>query len=209
MLVVVGGHSRNIGKTGVAAAIIRAIPEARWTAIKISQTGHGICSRDGQPCKCETDAAHQFAIDEEPVPSDTDTGRFLAAGAERAYWIRTRSGELAYAIPEIRRLIATAENVIAESNSLLDFLVPDFYAAVLDFSVQDMKNSARRFLDRANALAIVGDPAAPPEWQGIPARWLQAKPEFRVNPPDFASAGLAQAVRERLSRGSRGCRPGG
>lgn len=202
MLVVVGGHSRNIGKTSVAASIIRATREANWTAMKITQTGHGICSNDGESCACEsTDLAHPFAIDEEVAPSATDSGRFLAAGAKHSLWVRTRQAELAYAMPEIRRWISQSPNTIAESNSLLDFLVPDLYVAVIDFSVQDMKASARRFLDRANALAIVGDSPAPPDWQGIPARWLEAKPKFRLDPPDYASAALADLVRSKVSRG--------
>lgn len=201
MLVVVGGHSRNIGKTAVAAAIIRATPEARWTAMKITQTGHGVCTNDGESCACEAAyAAHPFAIDEESEPSASDSGRFLASGARHSLWVRTRASELAYAMPEIRRWIAQSPNTIAESNSLLDFLVPDLYIAVIDFSVPDMKASARRFLDRANALAVVGVGSAPSGWQGLPARWLEAKPKFRVDPPDYGSGALADFVRSRLSR---------
>lgn len=210
MLAVVGGHSRNIGKTSVAAAIIRALPQGNWTAMKITQTGHGVCSSSGGSCGCEPeDPAHPFAIDEEREPSETDTGRFLAAGAAHSLWVRTRMGELALAMPEIRRWIAASPNTIAESNTLLDFVVPCAYIAVIDFSVSDMKNSARRFLDRANALAIVGDGVAPPGWQGLPARWLEAKPRFRVDPPDYASAALADFIRPLLSLESPECRPGG
>ena len=32
MLVVVGGHSRNIGKTSVVAGLIRKLRDRRWTA---------------------------------------------------------------------------------------------------------------------------------------------------------------------------------
>ena len=34
MLVVVGGHSRNIGKTSVVAGIIRKLHHWKWTAVK-------------------------------------------------------------------------------------------------------------------------------------------------------------------------------
>ena len=44
MLVVVGGHSRNIGKTSVAAGLIRHLRDRQWTALKITQYGHGVCS---------------------------------------------------------------------------------------------------------------------------------------------------------------------
>src|SRR5262250_1975439 len=96
MLVVVGGHSRNIGKTSVVAGLIRRLRDRKWTAVKITQYGHGVCSEEGKPCGCQGDADpdHPFALSEEYEPSDTDPGRFLAAGAERSFWLRAPSGEL-------------------------------------------------------------------------------------------------------------------
>ena len=47
MLVVVGGHSRNIGKTSVVAGLIRKLRDRKWTAVKITQYGHGVCSHHG------------------------------------------------------------------------------------------------------------------------------------------------------------------
>ena len=54
-LIVIGGHSRSVGKTSVVAGLIAALPEYNWTAMKITQHGHGICSADGEPCHCATD----------------------------------------------------------------------------------------------------------------------------------------------------------
>ena len=51
-LVVIGGHSRNVGKTSVVAGIIAALREYQWTAMKITQYGHGICSKNGKQCHC-------------------------------------------------------------------------------------------------------------------------------------------------------------
>src|ERR1700722_6283324 len=127
MLIVVGGHSRNIGKTSVAAGLIRALPEVRWTAVKITQYGHGVCSNHGKTCGCEADADHPFALSEEYEPSQTDSGRFLGAGAERAFWLRTRAGELSAAAAPLRKLLAQSENVIAESNSVLELVKPDLF----------------------------------------------------------------------------------
>src|SRR5579864_7123497 len=147
--VVIGGHSRNIGKTGAVCALIAALPERRWTAIKVTQFGHGVCSANGKPCDCET-ADHSLAISEErDATTGTDSSRYLAAGAVRSLWVRTRVGQLAEAMPRIRTVIAQDENVILESNSVLRFLQPDLYAAVLDPGVADFKASALRYLDRA------------------------------------------------------------
>ena len=43
-IVVIGGHSRSVGKTSLVAELIAALPEMQWTAAKITQFGHGFCS---------------------------------------------------------------------------------------------------------------------------------------------------------------------
>src|ERR1017187_6461069 len=106
MVVVVGGHTRNIGKTSVVCGIIRALPGWNWTALKITQYGHGICSKDGEACEC-SDPVHPIAISREDGSSPTpDSGRFLASGAARAFWVRTPKGELNEAMPSLRRILA-------------------------------------------------------------------------------------------------------
>src|SRR5258708_168842 len=149
-LVVVGGHSRNIGKTSVAAGLIAALPHYNWTAIKITQHGHGICSAAGEPCDCAVEYDHPYAISEESAPGASDSARFLAAGARRAYWLRTAVGQLGSAVGAIREIVDASENTILESNSILQFLLPDLYLVVVDFAVEDFKESALRYLDRAD-----------------------------------------------------------
>ncbi|MCC6588476.1 MAG: hypothetical protein IT168_17410 [Bryobacterales bacterium] len=179
MLVVVGGHSRNIGKTTAMEKILRATPEMRWWAFKVTQHGHGVCSEAGTDCGCAGDLAHPYAIDEETAPSGTDSGRYLGAGAERAFWVRTAMGDLGHAMPALRQLMSKAPNVLVESNSVLNFIVPHLYIVVVNFSVADMKDSARRFLNRADVLVVTGEGQA---WGEVPERWL-AKP--RVAMPDL------------------------
>ena len=153
-VVVIGGHSRSVGKTSVVAGLIAALPQHHWTALKITQYGHGVCSLNGEFCHCATDD-HSWAISEEKNRSgDSDTSRFLVAGATRAWWVRTEQGRLAEAIPTIRRKLAESENVILESNSLLKFVRPDLYLTVLDPATADFKRSAQEFLDQADAVVL-------------------------------------------------------
>src|ERR1035438_10256322 len=121
MLIVVGGHSRNIGKTSVVAGLIQALPECDWTAMKITQFGHGICSASGKECDCCLASDHPYAIAQERHPSRSDTGRFLAAGARRSYWVRTATGQLANAVPAVHEVRAASRNLIVESNSIVEF----------------------------------------------------------------------------------------
>ena len=197
--IVIGGHTRNIGKTSVVAALIAALPHLRWTAIKITQFGHGICSANGEPCDCET-ADHPLAISEELDPaSGTDTSRFLAAGAARVLWVRTRQGDLASAMPAVRRQIARSGNVILESNSVLRFLQPDLYAAVLDPNVSDFKPSSLRYLDRADALLLTRTAPEEPAWPNVSPSLLQRARRFIVPPPAYCSPEFTALVEDTMT----------
>jgi hypothetical protein len=198
-VVVVGGHSRSVGKTSVVANLIARTPEFNWTACKITQFGHGFCSANGEPCDCQTDE-HTIAISAERDPTTgTDSARFLAAGARRSIWVRTRIGRLGDAMPRIRQEIAGAENMIFESNSLLQFLRPDLYLTVLDYSTADFKDSARLFLDRADAVLLRSSgQKLVPQWNQVSLRQLEGKPRFLVTPPDVIGDDLVAFVKYRL-----------
>jgi molybdopterin-guanine dinucleotide biosynthesis protein len=197
--VVVGGHSRNIGKTSVVTGLIARLPQYRWTAFKITQYGHGFCTANGEPCDCQTDD-HTLAVSEERSRSSgTDTARFLASGAERSIWVRTRTGMLAEAMPRIRKELAGAENAIIESNSILQFLRPDLYLTVLDAGTADFKDSARLFLDRADAVLVRGTGVGlTPQWGGVSLKLIEGRPQFVVEPPDYMTDDVLRFVEEHL-----------
>jgi hypothetical protein len=197
-IVVVGGHTRSIGKTSVVAGLIAALPGMRWTAIKITQFGHGLCSANGEPCDCET-ADHTIAVSEERErASGTDSSRYLAAGAARSFWVRTRQGQLSEAMPRVRQLVAQAENAIIESNSVLRFLQPDISLSVLDPAVADFKASALRYLDRVDALVIPEGALFEAAWAGVSQRLITSKRKFCFRPPAYCSGELVEFVAERL-----------
>lgn len=199
-VVVVGGHSRSVGKTSVVAGIIAAMPELHWTAVKITQYGHGICSANGEPCDCATDD-HAWAVTEERDRSgESDSSRFLVSGASRSLWVRTRQGMLAEAMPRLRKELAAAENAILESNSVIRFLRPDLYLTVLDASNPDFKASAKEFLDRADAVILQN---ARPDghaavWEKISLKPVQRRAFFRINPPPYVTQELVDFVRKQI-----------
>jgi len=186
-VIVVGGHTRSIGKTQLVCDIISTFPQANWIAGKITQYGHGVCAQNGNNCDCAPEE-HICAIEWEAKPqSGADSARFLAAGAKRSFWLRTKQGFLAEGLPLMRdalkqSLTVTGEDsppLILESNSLLQFLKPSLYFAVIDPAREDFKESARVALDRADALVLRGsmdEPAAAPSWIKLPANLLRTKP---------------------------------
>jgi hypothetical protein len=199
-IVVIGGHSRNVGKTSVVAGLIAALPEFSWTAMKITQYGHGVCSKDGKACHCATDD-HSWAISEEKDRSGkSDTSRFVLAGAARVWWVRTEQGRLGEAIPAIRRRLAESQNVILESNSILKFIRPDVYITVLDPATEDFKKSAQEFLDRADAVILHGYGQKQFAWEGISLKPVADCPIFRIKPPAYVTPEIVEFVKAKTLR---------
>ena len=198
---VIGGHSRSVGKTSVVAGLILALREFEWTAAKITQYGHGICSANGEACDCAT-GDHSWAITEErDRAGDSDTSRFLIAGASRVFWVRTEQGRLAEAMPALRNRLEGARNVIIESNSVLKFLRPDLYLTILDPATADFKKSAQEFLDRADAI-ILQQSANSPSWQSVSMKPVADCPVFQIKPPDYVTPQMVEFVRAKLGIGA-------
>jgi hypothetical protein len=104
---------------------------------------------------------------------------------------------LAEAMPRIRQELAASENAILESNSILEFLKPDLYLVVVDPEIADWKDSARRFLSRADAVLLSGNSDA--SALGIPAE----TPHFRIAPPEYATDEAVNFVRSRITPETR------
>jgi hypothetical protein len=199
-IIVIGGHTRSVGKTSIVAGLIAALPTHHWTAIKITEHRHGVRSAHGETRDCAT-ADHSWAISEEKDRSGkSDTSRFLVAGAEHSWWVRTDPGHLEEAMPRIRDILVSTENAIIESNSILRFLKPDLYLTVLDPQTADFKASAQTFLDRADAVLLhsaVNSKAI--AWEHVSLKPAIDRPMFAIYPPSYVTPEIVDFVRARLA----------
>jgi len=195
-LIVVGGHTRSIGKTQLVCDLIAALPKAKWLAGKITQYGHGVCATNGHECDCAP-TEHIVALDwESSGGGSTDSARFLQAGAARSFWLRTKQGYLE------KSAARDGLNVIVESNSLLQFVKPSLYVTVLDATRDDFKDSARLMLDRADVFVFrrgldAGAITQPP-WMQLPAQLLRQKPSLLQREGDPLPEPLFQLVKRIL-----------
>ncbi len=199
-ILVIGGHSRSVGKTSVVAGLIAALPSFHWTALKITQYGHGVCSASGAACDCAT-GDHSWAVSEEKDRSgESDTSRFLVAGADHSWWVRTEQGHLAEAMPRVRKILASAQNAIIESNSILRFLKPDLYLTVLDPQTADFKASAQTYLDHADAVLLHSvENSKSPAWERVSLKPVIDRPMFAIRPPNYVTPEVVDFVRTRLA----------
>lgn len=113
-IIVVGGAARGAGKTALICGLLRALPEIRWTAIKVTSHAHG----SPTPIWEETAAGQE-----------TDTARYLAAGAKRALLISADDEALAAIVQKILREAGPAGGAIFESNRVLRCLDADLCLA--------------------------------------------------------------------------------
>lgn len=104
---------------------------------------------------------------------------------------------LAEAMPRVRQELATAENTILESNTILGFLQPDLYITMLASATTDFKRSAQRYLERANAVVLHGSDVV--TWSEVSLKPVSGKPIFHISPPEYVTPELVGFVRSSLN----------
>jgi hypothetical protein len=132
-LIVVGGHSRGVGKTSVIERLLRA-RHGCWIAIKISAHRHA------------PEGTSVPLIEETRAPSSlTQTGRYLAAGARRAFLVRAPDAALPQVAALIDAFCTEGSNVLVESNRIVQYVRPDVCLFVVDPCIDDWKPSSSLF----------------------------------------------------------------
>lgn len=156
--IVVGGHSRGVGKTALVVALVRALAPRPVATVKVSAHRHG----DGR-----------VAI-EEDVAADpaTSTGRCLAAGAARAFLCRCPDGCLHEVAALVGLLAAGGCDVVVESNRLAPLVDADLTFFAVSSHTDDWKPSSSLCLSRADALVLAPGTATLPRARrgGLPRR---------------------------------------
>ena len=109
---------------------------------------------NGPACNCSP-RDHAYAIREETSRSgNSDSSRFLVAGAHRALWVETKEQRIQELLPALAAELANAGHAVIESDSLMRFWKPSLFVMVLDPSNPDFKHSARENLELADAFVF-------------------------------------------------------
>lgn len=163
-LIIVGGHSRNVGKTTLITELLEHLRSparesgASWTAVKISSHRHA-------------PAESGFSIyEEKEFASEAATGRFLRAGARRALLLRAVNHRMRSAADWIAAELVRGHNVIAESNRLVQYLAADLVVFVANPEIADWKDSSAHCLAAADALVLTGQGELPARYQDLAVR---------------------------------------
>lgn len=153
-VVAVSGLSSNTGKTTLVCELLARLPG--WEAIKLTRGHYRSCGKDPQGC-CVSDLLQNEPLirsgRESNYEAGKDTGRFWDAGAANVHWVIVGEDQVEDGIRQALARVTSA-GVVVEGNSFLDYVAADFSITCARAGENKLKTSARRTLERANALYL-------------------------------------------------------
>jgi len=186
-VLVIAGSGRNAGKTAVGCALMQALHELCWTAVKITPHVHDAGT-------AMNEAQHGA--------SEKDTGRYLGAGAKRAFLIQSESsGESVFdSLCKIRNSDCSGQGLLIESNRIAPESIAldgerSLCIALLNGQPEQWKSSLPERAAHAHALVLTGGFCC----DELPVE-LRRKRVFQLMPGQWISPELINFVRQSLSQ---------
>jgi molybdopterin-guanine dinucleotide biosynthesis protein len=153
-IVAVSGLSSNTGKTTLVCELLRRLPG--WEAIKLTRGHYRSCGKDGAGC-CVSELLRDHPLirsgREANYETGKDTGHFWDAGAANVHWVIVGEDQVEAGITEALSRVASP-GVVVEGNSFLDYVAADFAIMCARAGENKLKTSARRTLERADAVYL-------------------------------------------------------
>src|ERR1044071_4977375 len=151
-IIAVSGLSSNTGKTTLGCELIKGLPG--WEAIKLTRGHYRSCGKDPNGC-CVSDLLRDQPLirsgREANYEKGKDTGRFWEAGAANVHWVIVGEDQVQAGINEALSRVESP-GVVVEGNSFLDYVEADFAITCARAGENKLKSSARRTLERADAV---------------------------------------------------------
>jgi molybdopterin-guanine dinucleotide biosynthesis protein len=187
--IVVSGHARKTGKTSVVEGLIRAFPEYSWLALKVSTHWHS-----------ESSSGEDLMVYEENnFKQESDSSRFLAAGAARSFWVRMRKQKMALAMPKLQSILQSSSFVIIEGNQILNYVNADIHVMVMNCNVEGIKESAWPLLKKVDVMLVVKSKSSEPLWKDILANVSAEAASFETEDPLILPSSFLDLIRSRIT----------
>ncbi len=158
-MLMIGSAGANVGKTELACAVLRRFGgDGRdIVAIKVTTINEkdGQCPRGGEGCGVCSSLEGVFSITEETDSrSGKDTGRLLAAGASRVFWLRVLKAHLKEGLAALLDVVAPEVTSICESNSLRNVVEPGVFLVTERKGAKTWKPSALAVREYADGIVV-------------------------------------------------------
>jgi molybdopterin-guanine dinucleotide biosynthesis protein len=153
-IVAVSGLSSNTGKTTLVCELLRRLPG--WEAIKLTRGHYRSCGKDPDGC-CVSELLQDHPLIRSGRAANyekgKDTGHFWDAGAANVHWVIVGEDQVEAGVTEALSRVASP-GVVVEGNSFLDYVAADFAIMCARAGENKLKTSARRTLERADAVYL-------------------------------------------------------
>lgn len=135
----IGGAHSSVGKTTLAAALIRYLSSGHTCRLFNKSPRIGAI-------KYTREAIYASLIDDAAILSQKgkDTARLGEAGAERVLWIKSTAEDIGEVMPLALERMAELDAIIIEGNSAIEFAKPDIVIFITGGPDADTKPSAER-----------------------------------------------------------------
>ncbi|OHB67702.1 MAG: hypothetical protein A2Y76_02185 [Planctomycetes bacterium RBG_13_60_9] len=157
-MLMIGSSGSNVGKTELACALLRRFGgKQRVVAVKVTaiEAKDGSCPRGGQGCGvCSSMDAEYRITEETDRHSRKDTGRLLAAGAGKVYWLRVVRTHLCQGLTALLETVGRDTVLICESNSLRQVVEPGLFLIVERTDRKAWKPSAQQVRQHADRIVL-------------------------------------------------------
>lgn len=160
-VVTVSGTCSEVGKTTLVCELLSRLPG--WAAVKVTRGHYRSCGRDPETC-CVShllgDEPRVFAEREETDVAGKDTGRYWAAGAAAVRWVVGARGQESEGLRRALAGLTAFPGVLVEGNRIVESCAPNFAILVAHPAQKEVKPTARRILERLDALYVPDREAA-------------------------------------------------
>jgi molybdopterin-guanine dinucleotide biosynthesis protein A len=184
-MILIGAAARKTGKTAFAGRVIaQAARRVEVIGLKITPVHDEELAPPGvYPWGDDDFPACGFRIREETAPSSaSDTGRMLAAGARRAFWLEARREHVGVGVEALLTLVPNRAGLVAEGNSARRAVEPGLFILLKNPGETEEKNSFKELLPLADRVALFDGRA----WDLPPEDCLFIDGEWMLKPPASA-----------------------
>jgi len=150
----IGGASRNIGKTELSCTLINKFcPTNKIIGLKVCSI-YPDDNKFHRTGEISVEENNFTIIEETRITGSKDTIRMKNAGASRIFYIRVKDNYLEEAINKFFKIVNPKSIIICESNSLRRLIKPGLFLIIKSEYPKHIKESAKQLMKNADMIII-------------------------------------------------------
>jgi hypothetical protein len=155
-MIMIGGNSRNSGKTTMACSIITKLATSMEViGLKVTSVRPGEEEWHGNHT---SETSGSYTIFEETNPHlKKDTSKMLRAGASHVYYIQVSDIFLEKAVLHFLSMYINKQIIVCESRSLRNFIIPGLFLMMMRVTTQGNPKDVDDYLSKSDKNIYYGD----------------------------------------------------